>query len=89
MTLIQWSYLFSSIIGKHAPVRDVRVSDSNCSWVNSELKAMMKSRYRLKQAAVSAKSNSISNCLTQRAGQLWVDFTSPMHKNVYLFGRFR
>ena len=54
-----WSYLFSFIIEKHAPIRDIRVSDRNCPWVNSELKAMMKSRDRLKKAAVSAKSESL------------------------------
>ena len=54
-----WSYLFSFFIEKYAPIRDIRVSDRNCPWVNSELKAMMKSRDRLKKAAVSAKSESL------------------------------
>ena len=44
-----WSDLFSSIIEKHAPTRDIRVSDRNCPWVNADLKALMKSRDCLKK----------------------------------------
>ena len=54
-----WSDLFLSIIGKHAPVRDIRVSERNCPWVNVDLKALMKSRDRLKKAAVSTKSETL------------------------------
>ena len=54
-----WSYLFSSIIEKYSPIRYIRGSDRNCPWVNSEVKAMEGSRYRLKKAAVSAKSNTL------------------------------
>lgn len=32
------SFLFSSIVDKHAPVRDIRVSGKNYPWVNDELK---------------------------------------------------
>ena len=54
-----WSYLFSFIREKHAPIRDITVSDRNCPWVNSELKAMMKSRDRQKKAADGAKSKTL------------------------------
>ena len=42
-------HLFSSIIEKHTPIRDIRLSDRNCPWVNTDLKALVKSRDRLKR----------------------------------------
>ena len=76
----KWTALFSSIVEKHAPIRDIRVSDRNCPWVNADLKALMKSRDRLKNAEVSTKSetllrscrearnrvNSLDNCLKKK-----------------------
>ena len=53
------SELFSSILEKHAPTRDIRVLDRNCPWVNADLKALMKSRDRLRKAAVSTKSDTL------------------------------
>ena len=43
-----------SIIEKHAPIRDIKVSDKIWPWFNDELKDLMKSRDRLKKAAVNA-----------------------------------
>ena len=57
--VVTWSELFSSIIEKHAPTRDIKVLDRNCPWVNADLKALMKSRDRLKKAAVSTKSDTL------------------------------
>ena len=57
--VVIWSELFSSIIEKHAPTRDIRVLDRNCPWVNADLKALMKSRDRLRKAAVSTKSDTL------------------------------
>ena len=46
-----WSSLFSSVIEKHAPVQTMRVSDKYCPWVNADLRALIKSRDKLKLAA--------------------------------------
>ena len=51
-----WSNLFSSIIEKHAPVQKMRVSDKYCPWVNADLRALIKSRDKLKLAASKNKS---------------------------------
>ena len=56
-----WTDLFSSIIERHALIKDIRVSDRNCPWVNADLKSFMKSRDRLKKAAVSTKSETLMN----------------------------
>ena len=50
-----WSDVFSSIIEKPAPTSDIRISDRNCPRVNADLKALMKSRDRLK----SSKSDTL------------------------------
>ena len=39
--------VFSAIIEKHAPIREMRVSDENSLWVTIELKYLMMSRDRL------------------------------------------
>ena len=52
----EWLSLFSAIVEKHAPVREMRVSDRNSSWIMSELKSLMISRDRLKKAVVKYKS---------------------------------
>ena len=48
--------MFSAIIGKHAPMREMRISDKNSPWITRELKSLMISRDRLKKAAVKHKS---------------------------------
>ena len=40
-------------------LRDIRVADKNCPWVNDELKSLMKYRDRLKKAAIKAKSETL------------------------------
>ena len=52
----EWSSVFSAIIEKHAPIREIRVSDKNSPWITNELKSLMKSRDRLKKAAIKHKS---------------------------------
>ena len=52
----EWSSIFSAIIEKHAPMREMRISDKNFPWITSELKSLMISRGRLKKAAVKHKS---------------------------------
>ena len=50
-----WSNLFSLFIDKHAPFRDIRVSEKYCPWINSKLKNLMILRDRLKKAAIKKK----------------------------------
>ena len=45
----EWSSLFSAIVEKHAPIRELRVSDRNSPWITSEPKSLMISRDRLKK----------------------------------------
>ena len=52
----QWSTLFSLIIDKHAPIKTLRVSERYCPWVNDDLKKLIRSRDKLKKAAVKSKS---------------------------------
>ena len=52
----EWSSIFSAIIEKHAPMREMRISDKNSPWITSELNSLMISRDRLKKAAVKHKS---------------------------------
>ena len=51
-----WSNLFSLTIDKHAPITEMRVSEKYCPWVNKDLKDLMRTRERLKKAAVKRKS---------------------------------
>ena len=51
--LKEWSSLFSAIVEKHAPMREMRVLDRNSLWIKSEPKSMMISGDRLKKAAVN------------------------------------
>ena len=55
----EWSSLFSTVIEKHAPTMEMRVSDRNSQWINTELKLLSKSRDKLKNAAVKKKSSSL------------------------------
>ena len=52
----EWSSVFSAIIEKLAPMRDMRISDKNSPWITRELKSLMISRDRLKKAAATHKS---------------------------------
>ena len=51
-----WSYLFLSVIEKHVPIQEMRVSDKYCHWVNADLWVLIKSRDKLKLAACKNKS---------------------------------
>ena len=51
-----WSSIFSAIIDKHAPLRQIRVSERYCPWVNANLKGLLRTRDRLKKAAVKCNS---------------------------------
>ena len=49
----EWTSLLSAVMEKHAPIREVRVSDRNCTWINRELKLLMKSGDKLKKQPLS------------------------------------
>ena len=51
-----WSSIFSAIIEKHAPLKQIRVSERYCQWVNANLKGLLRTRDRLKKAAVKCNS---------------------------------
>ena len=51
-----WSAIFSAIIEKHAPLREMRVSGKYCPWIDKDLKSLMRTRDRLKTAALKSKS---------------------------------
>ena len=40
-------------------LREIRVSDTDCPWINKELKFMMKSRDKLKKIAIKHKSQGL------------------------------
>ena len=44
--------MLTTIIEMHAPLRQIRVSEKYCPLVNANLKALIRTRNRLKKAAV-------------------------------------
>ena len=52
---------FSLIIDKHAPIKTLRVSEKYCPWVNDDLKQLIRSRDKLKKAAVKSKSQLLKS----------------------------
>ena len=60
-----WSSMFSLIIEKHAPMANMRVSEKYCPWINQNLKDLIRSRDKLKKAAIRNKSSIIMKCYRQ------------------------
>ena len=60
-----WSALFALIIEKHAPLREVRVSEKYCPWINKDLKSLMQTKDRLKKAALKSKSTVLMDSYRQ------------------------
>ena len=60
-----WFRLFSSVIEKHAPVQNIRVSDKYCPWVNTDLRALIKSRDKPKLAECKNKSTLLMSSYRQ------------------------
>ncbi len=60
-----WSNLFSSIIDKHAPLTEIRVSEKYCPWINKDLKDLMHTRDKLKKAASKRKSQCLMDSYRQ------------------------
>ena len=51
-----WSAIFSALIEKHAPLREMRVSEKYCPWIGRDLKNLMRTRDKLKRAAIKRES---------------------------------
>ena len=51
-----WSAIFSALIEKHAPLREMRVSENYCPWIGRDLKNLMRTRDKLKRAAIKRES---------------------------------
>ena len=65
----QFSDAFSEVIEKHAPLRQIRVSEKYCPWINSDLKNLIRTRDRLKRSAVKHKSQHLMNSYKQYRNQ--------------------
>ena len=57
----QFSNASSQMIEKHAPLRQIRVSEKYCPWTNSNLKNLIRARDLLKKSAVRHKSQHLMN----------------------------
>ena len=55
-SICEWTNLFFLTIEKHAPLSQIRVSEESSPWIKRELKTLMRTRDRLKTAAVKSKS---------------------------------
>ena len=66
-----WSALFSSLIEKHAPLREMRVSEKYYPWTDKHLKGLMINRDRLKKAALKRKSPSIMDSYRQARNEVY------------------
>ena len=65
----RFSTVFSFMVEKHAPLRQIRVSEKYCPWINADLKRLIRTRDRLKRFAVKHKSqvaiSSYKQCRNQ------------------------
>ena len=60
-----WSSLFSFVIEKHAPLKEIRVSERYCPWIGKDFKSLMRARDRLKTAALKSKSRVLMDAYRQ------------------------
>ena len=58
-SVCEWTNLLSLTIEKHAPLSLIRVSEKCSPLINKELKTLMRTRDRLKKAAVKSKSPAL------------------------------
>ena len=65
-----FSNVFSQVIEKHAPLRQIRVSEIYCPWINSDLKNLIKTRDRLNRSAVKHKSQHLVNSYKQHRNRV-------------------
>ena len=55
----KWASVFSALIEKHAPYRELRVFEKYCPWVTPHLKNLIRKRDNLKRAAIKSKSTTL------------------------------
>ena len=60
-----WSNLLSLIIEKHAPMTVMRVSEKYCPWTDKDLKKLMQTRDKLKNAVAKVKSQFLMDSYRQ------------------------
>ena len=60
-----FTYLLSTVIEKHAPLRTMGVSNKVTPWLTTEFKKFARSRDKLKTAAVKHKSSILMSCYRQ------------------------
>ena len=60
-----WSSRLSSIIEKHAPLRERRVTERFSPWITPDLKQLFRTRDKMKVAAVKAKSELLMSAYRQ------------------------
>ena len=60
-----WSFHLSSIIEKHAPLRERRVTERFSPWITPDLKQLFRTRDKMKVAAVKAKSELLMSAYRQ------------------------
>lgn len=65
-----FSNVFSLVIEKHAPLRQIRVSEKYCPWMNADLKRLIRTRDRLKRYAVKHKSQALMSSYRQCRNQV-------------------
>ena len=58
------------MIEKHAPLRQIRISEKYCSWINADLKRLIRTRDRLKRSAVKHKSQVMISSYKQCRNQV-------------------
>ena len=60
-----WSFHLSSIIEKHAPLRERRVTERFSPWITPDVKQLSRTRDKMKVAAVKAKSELLLSAYRQ------------------------
>ena len=61
----RFSTIFSLIIEKHTPIRQIRIQEKYCPRINADLKRLIRTRVRLKRSAVNHKSHSMMSFYKQ------------------------
>ena len=65
-----WSSMFSFVIGKHAPLKEMRVYEKYCPWIEKTLKGLMMARDRLKRAVLKSNSTILVDAYRQKRNRV-------------------
>ena len=66
----KWTSMFSFVIEKHAPLKEIRVSERYCLWINKDLKSLMRTRNKIKTAALQRKSRILIDAYRQARNRI-------------------